>query len=1016
MATAEHRATGRLASRIPVPRIGVEALERRRAGARWVLRSADGTGFAEIDEQELALWRLLDGKRSVGELALNAVTWPRPASLDWIGASLSKFARGHLLAGDWPGEELGHSRLLVRFGGPFSMAGFERLAGRLGTLLFAVFGCLGLIVSLLHLFATSELSLMPFGAGPWSLVGCVFLALTWVEGARALGYMSLSRPLEAVGIGRSWGLPVLTFEVPVLSPVEHRRPAMWGLGSLFLLGGAAALLASAPGGSPAWDQLFTVVLVLLVLDLGPVFEGDGHLLMVVWTRDRDIRHRALAFVGKRFIPKLLARESFEPEEHRLAAIGAGMTLWAVVALNAGTRVFKASLGGFSTAMGSTASLPAMLASGVILAAGIGVLLWGLVSLLLVPARVLVSSGLRGEPVARLMLPLAAIASLVAVVPFPGIAGSGYVLFTFVALGLLYQQVRAIPGARLGRGYFYLWCGLLAHFLANAPRVLAAMGAFELGYVPGAYFGVLDLVLPFGLCAFGVLATLEAIRSRPTPGSAISAALLVSIGCAFAPLAPSWTASGLAVLIGVAPAAALLICLERWNTPMRNFWRPFVLAVILLAAAGWLERGAEPGIGASLRCFIAGMAMLTGALLAARAMFGVGLPVGARPTAQRMAPSATEALWDGGSHLLESVVSIAAFFLGEARASRIVEEFNAALSGHPSLPLAFEGGRLRLPPGAQPALDVLAASLYSGLRFLKGEIVSSAGANFFDRSVAASAEALYWSEWEQVHQHLLTGGDRRAAQARLREELGRVPLFRNLSAAQLEDMVGVLQHHHFSPGDVLIRQGEPGYRFYVVSRGKLSVTREDRMGFQQRLATLGPRDCFGETALLEGGIRTATVAAETEGEVISLNKEGFERFLPDREQVTSLIRHGSFLLRIPLFSGLPSTVLSELASRLTVKEHARGAVVAPARHQLEELLLVKEGTLACGVKSAGPGEAFGQMALVGPLVGDSPITAPGGATVLHLPVAAIVESLRDWLDGFSTLDELARGHGAASWQM
>ncbi len=40
--------------------------------------------------------------------------------------------------------------------------------------------------------------------------------------------------------------------------------------------------------------------------------------------------------------------------------------------------------------------------------------------------------------------------------------------------------------------------------------------------------------------------------------------------------------------------------------------------------------------------------------------------------------------------------------------------------------------------------------------------------------------------------------------------------------------------------------------------------------------------------------------------------GFERFLPVREKATSLIRHGSFLPRLPLFSRLPSTVLSRLA--------------------------------------------------------------------------------------------------------
>jgi CRP-like cAMP-binding protein len=110
------------------------------------------------------------------------------------------------------------------------------------------------------------------------------------------------------------------------------------------------------------------------------------------------------------------------------------------------------------------------------------------------------------------------------------------------------------------------------------------------------------------------------------------------------------------------------------------------------------------------------------------------------------------------------------------------------------------------------------------------------------------------------------------------------------------------------------------------------------------------------------------------------------------------------------------VLSELASRVTAREHARGAVVAAAQCQLEELLLVREGVLVCGAESAGPGGVFGQLALAGPLVLGSSIVALDGASVLHLPAAAVVDSIHGWLDGFATLDELARRPSTAAWQM
>ena len=79
---------------------------------------------------------------------------------------------------------------------------------------------------------------------------------------------------------------------------------------------------------------------------------------------------------------------------------------------------------------------------------------------------------------------------------------------------------------------------------------------------------------------------------------------------------------------------------------------------------------------------------------------------------------------------------------------------------------------------------------------------------------------------------------------------------------------------FSAGEVIIRQGEPGSRFYVITAGQAEVTKHGRDGQDREVAVLGPGRYFGEIALLRGSGRTATVRALTDLAVVSLDRRDF----------------------------------------------------------------------------------------------------------------------------------------------
>jgi hypothetical protein len=100
-------------------------------------------------------------------------------------------------------------------------------------------------------------------------------------------------------------------------------------------------------------------------------------------------------------------------------------------------------------------------------------------------------------------------------------------------------------------------------------------------------------------------------------------------------------------------------------------------------------------------------------------------------------------------------------------------------------------------------------------------------------------------------------------------LGGVPLFAPLSGPALERLASQLEPVQFAPGASVVRQGEPGERFYVVGAGELEVAVDGRP-----VGALGPGDSFGEIALLRDVPRTATVTVRTDANLYALGRNAF----------------------------------------------------------------------------------------------------------------------------------------------
>ena len=105
-------------------------------------------------------------------------------------------------------------------------------------------------------------------------------------------------------------------------------------------------------------------------------------------------------------------------------------------------------------------------------------------------------------------------------------------------------------------------------------------------------------------------------------------------------------------------------------------------------------------------------------------------------------------------------------------------------------------------------------------------------------------------------------------------LANTELFHDLSEDHLERLERVAHRRHFEPGEVIVREGQGGIAFFVVTTGRVSISRADAEGQQRELRTAGPGDVFGEMALFSDRPRSATITAVETTECLALHRFEF----------------------------------------------------------------------------------------------------------------------------------------------
>jgi signal transduction histidine kinase len=129
-----------------------------------------------------------------------------------------------------------------------------------------------------------------------------------------------------------------------------------------------------------------------------------------------------------------------------------------------------------------------------------------------------------------------------------------------------------------------------------------------------------------------------------------------------------------------------------------------------------------------------------------------------------------------------------------------------------------------------------------------------------------------------------------------EALRSAPLFAQLPPEELTHLATMTQPMTLAPGDLLLREGDPGDAMYVVISGELDVTKLSG-GQEVQLARVGPGTIQGEMSAIEGRPRSASVRAITKVDVLRIPREALLNvFAVEPEAAFSVLRVMSDRLR------------------------------------------------------------------------------------------------------------------------
>lgn len=224
----------------------------------------------------------------------------------------------------------------------------------------------------------------------------------------------------------------------------------------------------------------------------------------------------------------------------------------------------------------------------------------------------------------------------------------------------------------------------------------------------------------------------------------------------------------------------------------------------------------------------------------------------------------------------------------------------------------------------------------------------------------------------------------------------MPLFSELEEEAFVETVKRLAYKRVAKGTKLLVEGQPGHTLLVVASGHVNIQKGS-----QQLAKLGAGTVLGEMALITGAPRSATAIADEEVEYFELSREEIAALSKQKPKIAEeLVEYcrkrlvGNLLKTSPLFKRFDEDTRFRLLEKFQRQGFNPGAAIIEQGKAGTGLFVIATGEVEVSVKkdgqssvvvaNLGPGDVFGEIALLKDSATTATVKARDRVGALFLP--------------------------------
>ncbi len=113
---------------------------------------------------------------------------------------------------------------------------------------------------------------------------------------------------------------------------------------------------------------------------------------------------------------------------------------------------------------------------------------------------------------------------------------------------------------------------------------------------------------------------------------------------------------------------------------------------------------------------------------------------------------------------------------------------------------------------------------------------------------------------------------------LEETLSSMPPFKNFGSTYLKQLFKIIHTRYYSAGEYIFYQGDPGIALYIINEGEVRICKQIDIDEDVELARFKRGDFFGEMALLDNDVRSASAIAVKDSTLAVIFKPDLDRLI------------------------------------------------------------------------------------------------------------------------------------------